>query len=226
MGGAEPGHGGGAQAGRGVAGQVVQAERGRQPLAGRVARDDDLLEGEEGAGLAGADGEVSRHGRGDDHPGLPGEQEDERGQDDEPGLRHEGRLGSPPLGGPADHEGHGGAGEQSQRDGDPELARVQPQLAEVDRQQHAERAIAKGPGALRGEDEAGVTPHGRPGSRRAWRPLAVRTRAMPRHRPSAGASRGRGRDRHEPWRGCPASSRRPSIHQLFQAGLDGGAGGR
>ena len=76
--GAEPRDGGGAQSRRGVPGQVVPAEGGGQPLARRVTRDDDLLEREEGARLAGADGQVSGHGRGHDHPRLAGQQEDQR----------------------------------------------------------------------------------------------------------------------------------------------------
>ena len=190
-GGARAAHRGGPERGGAVAGQVVEAEGRGQPLPRGRAGDRDLLERQERAGLAGADREVADHGRGHDEPGLLGGEEDERGDDDQAGLGEQGDPRSVALGGSPDRERHGRAGEQGEGHRDADLAGAHPVLGQVDREEHAEEAVAEGARGLGREDEApvavtrarsGSVPGTRPGSGASSTALEVAP-VTPRHAP-------------------------------------------
>ncbi|HTG10997.1 MAG TPA: hypothetical protein VK746_09380 [Candidatus Eisenbacteria bacterium] len=153
-----------AERGGGVAREVVEAQRGGQPLPRGGARHRDLLERQERTGLPGADRQVAHHRGGHDQPGLLGRQEDQGRDDDEAGLGDQRRTSSIALGRAADREGHGRAGEEREGHRHPDLSRVEAALGQVDREEHAEEAVAERARRLSGEDEAPVAVH----ARSAW----------------------------------------------------------
>ncbi len=152
-------HRGGPERGGAVAGQVVEAEGRGQTLPRGRPGDRDLLEGQERARLAGAHRQVADHGRRHDEPGLLGHEEDESRDDDQAGLGQQRDPRPIALGGPPDRERHGRAREQGEGDRDPDLPGSHPVFGQIDREEHAEEAVAEGACGLGREDEAPVRGH-------------------------------------------------------------------
>ena len=154
--------GGGAQRRRGIADEVVEAERGGQPLTRAGARHRDLLEGQERPGLARADREVADHGRGHDSHGLARSRKTRAETTMRRGLAtEERRTRAPSARRAGGREGHGRAREQGQRHRHAGLPGIEARARPGRRGRGPRGAVAERARRLGDEDEPGVTAHAR-----------------------------------------------------------------
>src|SRR5262249_1596942 len=178
-------HQSGAQGGRPVADEVVDAE-GRSPSLRRGgAGHHHLLDREERPGLARSHGHVAQHGGQDYEPGVS-RREKEQGRDHREGRQAQERcLRSPAVPRPAHAPGEKGASYERERHRNAHAYRGHPQLAQMDGEEDAEESVAERTDGLGGEDEADVArpgawghPENLPG-RKAGRALELWTTASP-----------------------------------------------
>jgi len=147
-------HDGGAEPARGVAEQVVEAQHRRATRARHRACDDDLLDREEGAGLAGADGHVADHRREHDNPRMLRDEQQRGGEDGEQGEGAQGRPRAQALGRTPHRPRQRGAAAECARHRQPDAPGVHSVLGEVHGQQDSEEPVAERPDRL-GEQDRG-----------------------------------------------------------------------